>query len=931
MAWFSKKIKAHYINHDRLSGVYTLMPCGAEPSGNNKITAVPCDEKPAIGAHSLGSGGHFPFGVKYIVDISDPENKKIVGVEPYTNSVARGERASALWSIIPAGLWSTVRLASQKVGELLNCGFRSAGDDMLSGPHNNGSTSLWGAAYGHTLSHAFLKASEMASVQTFVYDDLTRIKGTNFQLWTGLGERDISTTGNTATESIEETHLIHESLGRNRKEEHYEIYQGFADKEEDKPNSLLKMTREEYDKFQEDAKLEDDVGVAARLNVARVRQRYEQWQNNHPRILPRHVRLNGYLGHGELDQVVKSTAVTRNEIPGYKASDSTGVVGPKAISVPFNTEYPISTHQTPRIPASTGLSEIQRAADGRVRISSAKSIGLVKEISIPVPTRVASDVATDAESFEVPKREDTLLRDPQESTELIDRRDQACRAHDREFVKAHPEWEYPEVEGDVLNKALEGEDHLPVHLHTHRHKIPPHVTLEVDEQTNSHFYKGRAGVFITDDGGIVLRDAYGSSIRMTGGNIYMDCPGDIVEIPGRDKVVLAGRNASHQSQGDTEIVSATGNTRIKAEKQLSMLGGAHEVGGVLIESKAVGTPVPIGGIMTQTAGLVVKSPSFISIESPDIGIYADHTAIQRAPTPLDTDVDPDIELGLDVDPEELVEPIRTEVSIDGYLASIDCSALNISGGHVYGTSLHTRMLNALDGDFGGRAQEAVIGGGIREGIPPILGPVSKIVDDHFTETTEDIIQEVIDEVDGETIIEEVVQVVLPGSPVMPALIAVPDKAYGFVAPTFNFSYNSGIEYGLVSIDPVTKKNVYNFEIMEPVWQSRERLAPSGVPGDVTGTLWESPGVKTPLPIHSQPYPGYLLWNSPTSLKKPTEFAVDKDWTGDDSAGLAAFMPAPLNTLRVNTTMLVAIPTEVPVEEEEVLEEELPTEIPTEIE
>ena len=825
MAWFSKKVKAHYVNRDQASGIYTLKLSGAEPG--DTISAVWDRKKHTSAAQSLDTGGHAPHGIIYEVDISDPNHCKIVGIEPLSNSVARGKNTSTWWSIIPNGLWTTAKLATQKVGELLNCGFRSAEDDMLVGPHNNGSTSFWGAAYGHTLGHAFIRASEMAAVQTFSYDDLTRIKGTNFQLWTGLGERDISTTGDTATEGVEETHFIHESLGCNRKSDHYEIYQGFAKEgatKQQKESSLLKMTRAEYDKFQEDAKLADEVGAVARLEVARVRQRYEQWQTTHPKILPRRVKLNGYLGHGEVDLVVKSTACPSYKDPSKPKEPTNPDVTPaERTGLPeedeFNKAYTEAhTHTQARIPAATGLSEIQRAVDGRVRIASAKSVSLVKEINIPVPIRTASDTETVPLNFAVDPLVEPAITDPQESTEVFDRRELYNRAHDREYVIKHPEWKYPSIEeapttGNILEKALEhkakpgdpsGVDYAPGHLLTHTHKIPAHVTMEVDEQTKSKFYKGRAGIFITDDGGIVIRDAYGSSIRMTGGNIYADCPGDIIEMPGRDKVTMAGRNASMQAQQDVEVVSAIGNTRIKAHNQLSMLGGAAgSSGGVLIENQAGGKPKEnVEGNKVASLGLVLKSPSYTNIQAPNIGVDATTTAFNG------------------------------EISVGMLLC---CP-------HIYGTDVHTQNLQAAAGDFGGIAARST-----GYGVP---NPV----------------------VSGDKI---------------NSLWVTVDKVGGFIAPNITFSFNSSKEYGLELPD-------YEFELIEPIWQSRERLANKG--GMVDWVANELKGVSAD---YQEPYPGNSQLTANTFKQLENTDTFKTVWDGVDPS-IKAFKSMPwLGSFKVN--------------------------------
>ena len=797
-------IKTLLTFYDPSSGHAQFAPDSAEPEGTGHIT-VPTALGHSAGASSLKTLGFSPKGsVYYLIDITDPELPRIVGTEPISDSAPRGVGTAVKKSIIPPGACSLVKTASQLTGEALNNSFRSSGDDVLKGIHNNGSTSTWGASYGHTLGHSFIKASEMASVQTFTYDELTRIKGTNLQVWTALGERDVATSGHTSTETVQETHLIHESLGRNQKTDKYGVYSGFTKKDDAKASSsILGMTEDEYLDYQTAAKEEGEVGATARYKIAAVRQRYEQWQQDHPKLLARHVKLNGYLGHGEIDQVVKATAVD-NHMTATTATPGSKTGLPDETD--FNNEY-ISQHTTAKIPSITGLSEIQRASDGRVRITSAKSLSLVKEINIPVPVQVATNSKLTPEAFltKADQIAEAAITDPQESTELFDRKELYNRAMDRRCIDKHPEWTYPSIQeqgtdkdsteynGNILDNAIafnkkgtsdaSGVDYTPGALNTHTYEIPAHVTMEVDEQTKSKYYKGRAGVFITEDGGIVIRDAYGSSIRMTGGNIYADCPGDILEMPGRDKVTIAGRNASLQAQQDVEVVSAIGNTRIKAHNQLSMLGGAAGTGGVLIENQATGTPSKAEGKKMSSAGISIKSTSHVSISAAQLGIKAE-TAI------------------------------KSTLAVTG----------SIFAPLVYGATVHTPNLVAV-GNLHGKASTA----GRAEFAQNSSGHVSDGSSPANVAVINDKTGSIETNVNG-------------------------GNGFTAAAPTTKFSFNSSKEYGL-------ELSNYKFELIEPIWQSRERIA------NVPKTPWKLNKTGGAAVDFQQPYPGNALLTTKT-LKQP---------------------------------------------------------------
>lgn len=790
-------IEASLYDYDPRSQLYHLKPDGAEKSGSGFIKARSFDcLQGNFGSRSLNTHGFSSVGTKFVVDITDKEDPIIL----YRKSDPGKAKGTLGLCAVPRDLEGITTISfNKKLGGLLNSGFKGVGDCMFVGPHNNGSMSCWGSSYGHTLAHAFIKSSDNASFETFFLDDVARIKGSTLQSWTSLGERNIEASGNTSTEAIEESHFIHETLGRNREEDKFEINSGFALSESDKEKSVLKITESDYNLAVENSFREGEDGVDARETLEKVRQRYEQFQQDHPRILPRRVKLNGYLGHGDLDLVTKSTSYPK-ELPNqYLPEHSTGLIDTEQKE--FNQSY-VDKHSPNSLPISTGLSEIQRSSDGRVRISSAKSVGIVKEVHIPVPQRISYDQEVFDETFSVDVLRDSEITRPSDSCSIAGRVDSYKRAHDREYVVQHPEWVYATDTGHILEGALGGQEYEPDHLQTHEYKTPPHVTLEVDKTTHEKYYQGSAQMFITPDGGIVIQDAYGSCIRMTGGNIYFDCPGDIIQLPGRDHAVLAGRGVSIQGRKDVELVSNSGNARIAADNQVEIMGGASGKGGVLLENKSSGIPQPKDGSETQTNGIVVKSPSYISVDSPKIGVVAEDTSF------------------------------KGNLSVEKMITSPE---------------LHTLNLQASDGAFAGVSLWAVNGGSILR-----------------------------KEIDGPSV-----------TPVDTVESSVGDN--GFKAPEFNFSFNSSNEYGLL-----TSELDYGFEMIEPMWQTKERNRLNEDPGD----QWELLQNASTDPTYKYPYPGYDLWNSDV-LKQVQPYTKSEFWSDAEDPTEDPFKKVPLTSLRVN--------------------------------
>lgn len=94
-----------------------------------------------------------------------------------------------------------------------------------------------------------------------------------------------------------------------------------------------------------------------------------------------------------------------------------------------------------------------------------------------------------------------------------------------------------------------------------------------------------SGTANLDDGSIVQFGGCGEEVRMTGGSIFMDAPGDIWFKSGRKIILWAGNDIEIRAKGHIDVSTTEGSVRIKAENHLSMLGGNNETGGVLIESK----------------------------------------------------------------------------------------------------------------------------------------------------------------------------------------------------------------------------------------------------------------------------------------------------------------------------------------------------------
>lgn len=140
---------------------------------------------------------------------------------------------------------------------------------------------------------------------------------------------------------------------------------------------------------------------------------------------------------------------------------------------------------------------------------------------------------------------------------------------------------------------------------------PTPVTARVDHRyTNTNYWLNESSIDLLDDGSVVIGDGYGAEIRMTGGNIYITCPGDVFLQPGRDVQAWAGRDTIIKAKKNVEVSATDQDVRIKAENRAMILGGNMGTeGGVLIESRTSCNKYDFSKVGTDavTSGIILKS------------------------------------------------------------------------------------------------------------------------------------------------------------------------------------------------------------------------------------------------------------------------------------------------------------------------------------
>jgi len=127
----------------------------------------------------------------------------------------------------------------------------------------------------------------------------------------------------------------------------------------------------------------------------------------------------------------------------------------------------------------------------------------------------------------------------------------------------------------------------------------------------------RAYFNVEDDGSIVMRDAWGSEILLRGGNIILNCPGQIELRSGKSIVQLAGHDIITKARKSVDITARDRDVRIKANVNMHILSegrvgeDAPGGGGIMLESRSENTIGTMGfenpGEQTLSTGIVLKA------------------------------------------------------------------------------------------------------------------------------------------------------------------------------------------------------------------------------------------------------------------------------------------------------------------------------------
>lgn len=143
--------------------------------------------------------------------------------------------------------------------------------------------------------------------------------------------------------------------------------------------------------------------------------------------------------------------------------------------------------------------------------------------------------------------------------------------------------------------------------------LPPTNNVEVDHRYGEQTYSNsQAGFSLEPDGSVVFFDAYGSELRLSGGHIYLSCPGDIYAEAGRSVINVAGDDFIAKAYKSADITATKNDVRIKAEQNMDIVSGVAGVGRLLLENQSRGpaTAADLDGTVGEDLtmnGLILKA------------------------------------------------------------------------------------------------------------------------------------------------------------------------------------------------------------------------------------------------------------------------------------------------------------------------------------
>jgi len=435
-----------------------------------------------------------------------------------------------------------------------------------------------------------MRASDVAKMEMFWGDDLVRLFGWNFELFTGGRETRCYDDEGEYIEIDRWTPFGWEALGAYKTG--VEIF-------------------------------EDNEGESGGAKKGNEKSRYEPKEAKQIMVF-RGQDLRGYIGNGVTSQIAM-----------------TPVDGEELATADDELDF-------------RGLSEFHRDLDGSIHLRSAKQVILEKSLIMPVPRQLLDPDAPDGdtgtgeevnykpanfygtggpEQERKPYEWDDDKRPDARNTDLWDYHAYLFGTYALAVIDDHEkDWTAPEeadlkiddskkseIDSDLFSEALK---------FTFARDLPKYgeVTIDKREGHKVRYYQTKSCIHLADDGSVIIEDGYGSQIHMSAGNIHFTCQGDVFTRPGRSAITWAPRDIINRAGWCAELTAAKKDVRIKGENNVHVLAGDDTKGCLLLECRAQGKPDRgqwTGAIGTdiESRGIIVKAPeSAVDVWSKNIFI-----------------------------------------------------------------------------------------------------------------------------------------------------------------------------------------------------------------------------------------------------------------------------------------------------------------------
>lgn len=287
------------------------------------------------------------------------------------------------------------------------------------------------------------------------------------------------------------------------------------------------------------------------------------------------------------------------------------------------------SEQPERLSSSTvlpGVLDIHYGADGYYKLATAKGFMFEKNVAISVPKQTATpdDAQGDTSKDYKPAgyfgegdahaRTEPALEDDQPGMRALLARELGALRNFQSrmaLIRHRKDWKVPDEEESLLpldmqTAAYRAPDGSLPTGDTFWMPLPSSVEARVDHRGTTRYFVGKACFGIQDDGSILFEDAYGSQIRMEGGNIVVAPRYDVIFQPGRNFQAWAPNDAVIKSGHAVDVSASNGDVRLKAHGNLMMASTAK---GVLIESMADGSDMDWSGVGedVDSRGVVIKA------------------------------------------------------------------------------------------------------------------------------------------------------------------------------------------------------------------------------------------------------------------------------------------------------------------------------------